>query len=333
VKFYVRKFSFYLITLWAAITLNFLLPRLLPGDPAKIMLAKLTQGRDATPAMIKSIERLLGGTLDGDYDVSLWQQYLEYWGNIFKWDLGVSLTKFPEPVTGLISSALPWTITLVGLATIISFLVGIAGGAWIGWKRGTWVDHIIPGTTLMQSVPYFWLAMLLVFLVGGGFFPTIYGYDVYTYGSGAEWSWGFAFSAIRHGLLPAATIVLSSVGGWLLGMRNMMVSTLSEDYITTAEAKGLRPRRILMAYTVRNAVMPSIAGFAITLGFVVAGSVVMEQVFTYPGVGKLLIQSVQNNDYALMQGVFLVITLSVLVANFLMDMFYGLIDPRARHNA
>lgn len=328
-KFYVRKFSFYLITLWAAITLNFLLPRLLPGDPAKILLAKLSRKGDVTPAMIKSIERLLGGTSDA----SLWDQYIQYWGNILKWDLGVSITKFPEPVTGLIGTALPWTITLVGLATIISFILGIAGGAWIGWKRGTWVDHIIPGTTLMQSVPYFWLAMLLVFLVGGGFFPTIYGYDVFHFGAGPEWSWGFVGSAIRHGLLPAITIVLSSVGGWLLGMRNMMVSTLSEDYITTAEAKGLRPRRILMAYTVRNAVMPSIAGFAITLGFVVAGSVVMEQVFTYPGVGKLLIQSVQNNDYALMQGVFLVITLSVLVANFLMDMFYGLIDPRARHNA
>lgn len=326
-KFYVRKFSFYLITLWAAITLNFLLPRLLPGDPAKILLAKLARAGEVTPTMIRSIERLLGGTSD----LSLWEQYIAYWGNIFSWDLGVSITKFPEPVTGLIASALPWTIILVGVSTIISFVLGIAGGAWIGWKRGTWVDHIIPATTLMQSVPYFWLAMLLVYLVGGGIFPTIYGYDIFTL-DGPEWSWAFVGSAIRHAILPALTIVLSSVGGWLLGMRNMMVSTLSEDYITTAEAKGLRPRRILMNYTVRNAVMPSIAGFAITLGFVVAGSVVMEQVFSYPGVGKLLIQSVQNNDYALMQGVFLVITLSVLVANFLMDMFYGLIDPRARHN-
>lgn len=197
------------------------------------------------------------------------------------------------------------------------------------------MDNIIPATTLMQSVPYFWIAMLLVYFlaVGAGWFPSLWGYDVRAFKAGPEMSWAFVGSVVKHGSLPALTIVISSVGGWLLGMRNMMVSTLAEDYITTAEAKGLKPRRIFMAYAVRNAAMPSFAGFAITLGFVVAGSVVMEQVFTYPGIGKLLIQSVQNSDYSLMQGVFLVITLSVLVANFLMDMFYGLIDPRARHNA
>lgn len=135
---------------------------------------------------------------------------------------------------------------------------------------------------------------------------------------------------LKHALLPAFTIIISAFGGWMLGMRNMMVSTLSEDYIVTAEAKGLRPRRVFMTYAVRNAALPSIAGFGVALGFVVAGSIVMEQVFTYPGIGKLMITAVQGNDYPLMQGVFLVITLAVLSANLLMDLIYGFIDPRVR---
>lgn len=327
-KFYVRRFAFYLITLWFAVSLNFLLPRLLPGDPASILLQKLAKQGEVTPAMIRSVERLLG-TSDGE---SMWSQYVHYLNNIIHWDLGQSISN-PAPVADLIAQALPWTIVLVGLATIISFVLGIVIGAWAGWKRGTWADNVIPATTFMQSVPYFWLALLLVYVfsVTLGWFPIIGGWDSWTF-DGPEATWAFFKDAVWHGILPAVTIIISSVGGWLLGMRNMTVSTLSEDYITTAEAKGLRPSRIFMTYAVRNASIPSVAGFTISLGFVVAGSIVMEQVFTYPGIGRLMIQAVQGNDYALMQGVFLVITLTVLAANFIMDMFYGLIDPRARHN-
>ncbi len=328
-RYYIRRITFYLITLWAAISLNFLIPRLLPGDPVGIMLAKLGRNGEVTPATVKSIQLLLGSSPD----TSMWEQYLAYWGRLFQGDLGISITRYPTPVIELISEALPWTIVLVGLATTLSFVLGVGLGAWIGWKRGTWADHIIPFTTLLQSVPYFWLALLLVFVfsVTLGATPIIGGYDVFTFAQ-PEASWAFLSSAIYHGILPAVTIVLSSVGGWLLGMRNMTVSTLAEDYITTAEAKGLRPRRIFFTYAVRNAALPSIAGFGISLGFVVAGSIVMEQVFSYPGVGKLLIQSVQNNDYALIQGVFLFITVAVLAANFLMDLIYGFIDPRTRHH-
>lgn len=329
-KFYVRRFAFYLATLWFAVTLNFILPRLLPGDPATILLQKLArQGGEVTPAMIRSVELLLG-TSDGS---SVWSQYWSYLGSILRGDLGVSISNYPEQVTTLIGQALPWTLALVGIATVISFVLGVLVGAYVGWKRGTWADHIIPATTFMQSVPYFWLALLLIYIfsVTLGWFPIIGGWDTWTFDN-PEVSFAFLKDAIWHGTLPALTIILSSVGGWLLGMRNMTVSTLSEDYITTAEAKGLRPSRIFMTYAVRNAALPSIAGFTISLGFVVAGSIVMEQVFTYPGLGRLMIQAVQGNDYALMQGVFLVITLTVLAANFIMDMFYGLIDPRARHN-
>lgn len=330
-KFYARRIGFYAITLWATISLNFLLPRLMPGDPADILIAKMQRaGGDVPLATINNIRLLLGS----NNDVPLWQQYFGYWGRMFHGDLGISVTKYPAPVTELIANALPWTLVLVGLSTIISFILGVGIGAWVGWKRGTWVDHLVPATTVLQSIPYFWLALILIsiFSVGLGIFPIFGGYDVFAFPNGPEISWAFLGSAISHGILPAITIVLSSVGGWLLGMRNMMVSTLSEDYIVTAEAKGLKPMRILTAYATRNAAIPSIAGFAITLGFIVAGSIVMEQVFTYPGIGKLMFQAVQNNDYALMQGVFLVITIAVLAANFIMDLVYGFIDPRARHN-
>ncbi|OKL53760.1 peptide ABC transporter permease [Bowdeniella nasicola] len=329
-KYYVRRIVFYLITLWSAVSLNFLLPRLMPGDARQIFIEKLTRrGGEITPAMENSINLVFGSE-----GASMWDQYVRYWGNLFKGDLGVSVTKFPAPVTELIGAALPWTLTLVGLATVISFFLGVSIGAFAGWKRGTAADSLIPGMTLLQSVPYFWLALIFIsiFAVGLGWFPIIGGYSVREYPSGPEFSWGFISSAIYHGLLPAITIIIASVGGWVLGMRNMMVSTMSEDYVVTAEAKGLKNSRIFTWYAVRNAALPSLAGFGITLGFVVAGSIVMEQVFTYPGVGKLMINAVQDKDYALMQGVFLVITVTVLAANFIMDLIYGLIDPRARSN-
>lgn len=331
-RFYARRIVFYLVTLWAAISLNFLLPRLLPGDPAAIMLGKLRRangGRPLSEETVQTITSILGA----EKGTSLWDQYLAYWGRLLQGDLGVSSTRYPAPVGELIASALPWTVILVGVATLISFVLGIVGGAWVGWRRGTWLDHLVPVTTVLQSIPYFWLALVLVavFAVQLGLLPIIGGYDVFEFPAGPEWSWSFLGSAVVHAILPATTIVLSSVGGWLLGMRNMMVSTMSEDYVVTAEAKGLTPRRIRTRYAARNAAIPSLAGFGIALGFVVAGSIVMEQVFSYPGIGKLMIQAVQGLDYALMQGVFLVITLTVLAANFAMELVYGFIDPRARH--
>src|SRR5690606_4037315 len=245
-------------------------------------------------------------------------------------DLGVSVTYFPTPVSQVVGQSLPWTLVLVGLATTFTFILGMALGTLAGWKRGTWLDSLISATTILQSVPCFWLALLFIYVlsVNLGMFPISGGYD-YTLVRPA-FDYPFISNALYYGFLPALTIVLSSLGGWLLGMRNMMVSTLSEDYILTAEAKGLSPRRIMRSYASRNAVLPSVAGFAISLGFVVSGSVITEQVFSYPGLGGRLLGAVQNNDYALMQGVFLFITLAVLGANLVVDLLYGLIDPRTR---
>lgn len=329
-KYYGRRFLFYGITLWVAISINFLLPRLMPGDARTIFIEKLMRrGGEITPATERTIDLIFGGS-----DASMWEQYIQYWGNLFRGDLGVSSSMFPASVSSLIFEALPWTLVLVGTATVISFILGVAIGAFAGWKRGTAADGIIPAMTLLQSLPYFWVALVFIsiFSVSLQWTPIIGGYSIRDYPAGPEMSLEFFQSAIYHAILPAITIIIASVGGWVLGMRNMMVSTLSEDYVTTAEAKGLRKGRIFFWYATRNAALPSIASFGISLGFVVAGSIVMEQVFTYPGVGRLLINAVQAQDYALMQGVFLIITVTVLMANFLMDLLYGFIDPRARSN-
>ncbi|MEO3751993.1 ABC transporter permease [Streptomyces sp. B6B3] len=325
-RYYVRKLGFYLVALWAALTLNFFIPRMMPGNPVDTLLAKLQQrGGSVDPAVRRSYELLLGT----DTGEPLWDQYVSYLGNILRGDLGVSVSAFPEDVTYVISQALPWTITLVGIATLLSFLVGVGLGAVVGWKRGTWLDSLVPATTVLSAVPYFWLALIFILVFSSmlDWFPLQQGYDV-TLMPG--WNPEFIQSAIYHGTLPALTIVVSSVGGWLLGMRNMMVSTMDEDYVLTARAKGLRDRRIMTRYAARNAVLPSVAGFAISLGFVVSGSIITEQVFSYPGIGSKLLQAVENNDYALMQGIFLVITVAVLGANLIVDLLYGLIDPRTR---
>ncbi|NNC12037.1 ABC transporter permease [Planctomonas sp. JC2975] len=325
-RFYLQKIAFYLVALWAAVTLNFLIPRLMPGNPVDIMIAKMgAAGQPITPGTRHALEVELGGSSG-----SLLQQYGDYLVNLLHGNLGISLTNYPEQVTTVIGQALPWTIALIGIATIISFVLGVGLGMLAGWKRGSWLDNLIPVTTMFQAVPYFWLALILVLVFTRviPLFPFAGGYDVTTTTPG--FTLDFIGSAIYYGFLPALTIVISSIGGWMLGMRNMMVSTLSEDYIVTAEAKGLNPRRVRMTYAARNAVLPSLSGFAISLGFVVSGSIVTEQVFSYPGIGQLLFTAVSNDDYALMQGVFLVISLSVLAANLVVDVLYGLIDPRTR---
>ncbi|MDT7783602.1 MAG: peptide/nickel transport system permease protein [Pseudonocardiales bacterium] len=325
-SYYVRKAAFYLAALWAAVTLNFVIPRLLPGNPVDILMAKLQQrGGTVDPAARKAYETLLGTGGGG----SVFREYFAYLGNLLRGELGVSVSAFPAEVSDVIAGSLPWTVVLVGLSTLLSFLLGVGLGAVVGWKRGTWLDSLVPATTVLSAVPYFWLALILVALLstGLGWFPLNGGYDVVL---DPGWSGEFLGSAIYHGILPALTIVISSVGGWLLGMRNMMVSAMSEDYVLTARAKGLKDSRIMIRYAARNAVLPSVAGFAISLGFVVSGSIVTELVFSYPGIGSKLLQAVQNNDYALMQGIFLVITIAVLGANLVVDLLYGLVDTRTR---
>ncbi|WP_214410801.1 ABC transporter permease [Sphaerisporangium fuscum] len=319
-----RKLAFYAVALWAAVTLNFLIPRLIKGNPVDIMLSRV-QGQPMPPEARRALELQFGVSHD-----PLWQQYLGYLGNLLRGRLGLSVTYYPTPVGTVIAQSLPWTLALAGVSLVITVALGLGLGTLAGWRRGGRLDALVPATTFMAAIPYFWLALILLYVLGlgAGLFPLNGGYDY----AGVTMGPNLAFlgSAVYHGALPALTVVVSSVAGWMLGMRNMMVSTMAEDYVVMAEAKGLPPRRVMLAYAARNAVLPSVAGFAVSLGFVVSGLLATEVVFAYPGIGFALLQGVQNADYPLMQGIFLIISLAVLGANLLVDLLYGVIDPRTR---
>lgn len=321
-RFLGSRALFYLFTLWAAITINFFIPRMMKGDAVD---AYLSRNRTVSPEAADALRALLGL----NNDKSLFQQYLDYWALLLRGDLGVSLLHGLRPVAEVIAGALPWTIGLVGFATVVSFVLGTVGGAVIGWRRGSKLDVLIPITTFFSTIPYFWLGLLAiaVFSVNLKWFPIGKAYGV---GMKPELSAEFIAQVIHHGTLPALTIVIASLGGWMLGMRNMMLTVLDEDYITVAQAKGMPDRRVLWRYAARNAVLPQVQSFALSLGFIVGGTIVMEMVFSYPGIGKLLLDATNGKDYALMQGVFLVITISVLVANILADVAYAFLDPRTR---
>ncbi|MFG3603209.1 ABC transporter permease [Micromonospora chersina] len=322
-RFLLQRTAFYLFTAWAAITLNFFIPRLVPGDPVQSLISR-NQGRISADA-IQSLRVLFG--LDSHENI--WQQYLDYWGQLLHGDLGLSFTFFPTPVSTVIGDSLPWTVGLVGITTIISFLLGTALGVGAGWRRGSWVDGLLPATTFLSSIPYFWLGLvaIAVFTGPGSFFPSSGGYEA---GLVPAFDAYFIPSAVKHSVLPAATILVSSMSGWILSMRNMMVTVSSEDYITVAHAKGLSERRVALSYAARNALLPNVSGFALSLGFIVGGTLLVEIVFSYPGLGFQLFQAVGYKDYPLMQGIFLIITISVLVANLLADVAYLLLDPRTR---
>lgn len=323
-RYILRRVGFYLIALWASITINFFIPRLIPGDPVSEMLSK--SSINVTPAMRQALENMLGLP-----HTSLWVQYLDYLQGLFSGNLGISITHFPDTVSSVIATCLPWTLGLVGLASIISFLLGTFLGVLVAWRRESWVDSIAT-TVLMfiSAIPYFWLALLLLLSLGLalGWFPVFGGYDSFTVTIGMTFD--FIGSVIRYGTLPALTIVLSSMAGWLLTMRNSMITTLSEDYVLMAQAKGLTNWRVMLAYAARNAILPSITGFALNIGFVVGGSLLTEIVFSYPGLGFQLLAAVQNLDYSLIQGIFLVIAIAVLISNFLADMAIAWLDPRIR---
>lgn len=326
-SYLVRRLEFFVITLWAALTINFILPRLMPGNPAEAMLVRF-HGR-ASPQAVKTLEVAFG--LHTNENV--FQQYLQYLANTFTGNFGTSVTFFPSSVGRVIMLGLPWTIGLVGMATIIAFVLGTAVGMLSAWKRGGRLDAILPPVFIVISAfPYFWIGLiaLLIFSITLNWFPLGFGYEI---SSSINLSWSFAGEVISHGFLPALTIVITSIGGWILTMRNTMITTLAEDYVKMARAKGLSPMRIMLMYAGRNAILPNLVGFAMSLGFVISGAILVEIVFNYPGVGFMLLQAVQNEDFALMQALFLLITVAVLVAVLVADVLTAWLDPRTREAA
>ena len=319
-----RRFGLYIVAAVVAITLDFFIPRLMPGNAVSAVLAKL-QGTQVTPAALKALETEYG--LNGQGNA--WDQYVRYWGNLLHGNLGVSTNQFPSSVTSVISSGLFWTVGMVGLATLISFTLGTLLGILVAWRRGSWLDSLLQAMTFFQAAPYFFIAILLIagFATGLHWFPALNGYDQTLVTPGLSWS--YIANVLDHAILPALTIVLASAAGWIVGMRNVMVTTMDEDYVLVAQAKGL-PKRRVIAYAARNAILPSVTGFSLAVGFVVSGALLTEIVFSYPGIGFILQQAVLNRDFPVLQGVFLIITFAVLAANLIADLVYVLLDPRTR---
>ncbi|MFJ4828890.1 ABC transporter permease [Streptomyces sp. NPDC088747] len=321
-----KRLGFYLIAAWSAVTLNFLLPRLMTGDATGAIVQQMQQKNGGTvpPETVAAISKLFG-----EKDSGLLVQYGHYLSELAHGNLGLSLTNFPTPVSQLIGSALPWTLLLVGASTVLAFLFGTLLGALCGWRSGSRMDSVLsPLSTFFSSVPYFWVALfaLWYFAFRLGWFPLSGGADPNTApGSPAYW-----LSTLHYGLLPALTMVFSGFGGWLLGMRNMTLTTTSEDYVLLGRAKGLSRSRVLFRYSARNALLPTFTSFALAIGSVIGGAVVTETVFGYPGMGSLLAGAVGNRDLPLMQGILLFTTLAVLIANFVADSVYVLLDPRTR---
>ncbi len=321
-KFLLRRLALLLLTGWAAITLNFVLPRLMPGDPIEAMLARY-QGR-LDPRTVSALKIEFGlNSHQGPLS-----EYFTYIGHTLTGNLGTSITYFPTSVASIIGSALPWTLGLVGFSIVVAFCIGTALGAAAGWRRGSRLDtFVVPFGVMLSAMPVFWVSLLALYFLAFrlGWFPVAGGI-----GTSQTVSISGIGSIISHAALPAMTLTLVSLGSWVLLMRNNTVSVLGEDFIKFGRAKGLPERVVAYRYAARNAILPNFTAFALALGFVVAGAIFTESVFSYPGIAYYLLQAVLSLDYPLMQGIFLVIVVAVLCANFLADLLYVFLDPRIR---
>lgn len=318
-----QRLGFYGIAIFLALCINFFIPRLMPGDPMSMIFARF-QGQ-MSPEAISALRDAMGFT-----DAPLPTQFMHYLGSILQGNFGVSTSLFPSKVGDVIWQSLGWTILLAGISLMVSFSIGTVLGALAAWRRGGFIDrYLTPALIFVGSFPYFWLAMLLVYSFAYVFewFPIGHAYSD---GLKPSWTPTFIADVMRHLFLPALSIILATVGGWILSMRNAMIAVLGSEFINLAHAKGLSDRVVLVRYAMRNALLPNITGLGMALGYVLAGSMLTEIVFSYPGQGYLLVQAVRNQDYPLMQGLFFCITLAVLLANWLVDLAYYWLDPRTR---
>ena len=263
-------------------------------------------------------------------DQPLWGQYLNYLHDVFTFDFGQSITQYPARVSSLIGAAMPWTLGLMVTTTLISFVLGTLLGAAAAWRRDNRILQILsPLMMVFSAIPFYLVGLMLIYFLAAKleWFPLSGGYGIVSI---PDWSWDFAFEVLYHSLLPALSIIIASIGTWAIGMRGMMVTVEGEDYMTFAEAKGLRPGRLFFRYGVRNAILPQVTALALYFGQVVTGAVLVEIVFSYPGVGSLLLDSIKLYDFPTIYGIVFILTLTVALSMLLVDLLYPLLDPRVR---
>ncbi|GAA3537712.1 ABC transporter permease [Nonomuraea rosea] len=321
-RYFGRKLLIYGLTFFVAVTVNWMIPRFMPGDPVASMVARASVAKpEAVEAMRVYYNSLFG------FDQPLWQQYVNFWGALFTGDFGISIWLFPTPVTTVIMNAVPYTLALIIPSVLLSWVVGNRFGAYAA-RRKLLDNTVLPLGYVLTAMPYMWLAVLLAWSLGviADLFPVAGGYS---FSMRPNWSLTFALDLVHHWALPFLSLFLVALGGWAIGMRNMIIYELESDYSNYLAALGA-PARLIRRYAFRNAVLPQITGLALQLGVLVAGALVTEIVFAYPGLGSLILKAIQNKDFFLLQGTFLFIVLGVLIANFIIDVVYVVVDPRTR---
>lgn len=326
IRYVIGRLITFLVIIWVAATINFVVPRLSSVDPVREqMLQAVAVGGSSAQSMedvIASYDRKFG------LDQPLWKQYIRYLGDMATFNFGPSIARYPASVNGMIRNALPWTLVLVTMTTLISFALGNVFGALLAWPRSPkWLQLLALPVLLLSAIPFYLLGLALIYIFAFHWriLPLGGGYDI---GSTPSWSFGFAGQAVRHSILPAFSIMLASLGFWALGMRAMMVTVQGEDFVTLAEAKGLRPRNIFFHYAFRNALLPQVTALALALGQVVSGVVLVEVVFGYPGVGGLLYQSIRTFDYTVIYGLTFLVIVTIGIATLVLDLLLPKLDPR-----
>ncbi len=327
-RYLLERFTILVATVFISVTIVFFVPHLVPGSPLSAVFSKLAAvgGSLNAPELVEEYSRLFG------LDRSLWEQYVSFLRELARGNLGYSISSFPSHASDLLRSALPWTIGLLMVTTLVSWILGSLIGAVVGWRGGKsrFFQALVPAALVLYTIPYYILAIILVFFFAFHWriFPLSGAHSV---GLRPELSLDFTLDVLRHAVLPALSIILVSLGWWFLSMRSLITSLKGEDYILQAEAKGLTDRRILWGYAFRNALLPQTTGLAISLGHIVGGALITEVIFAYPGLGWLVYNSIKSLDFPVIQGSVLLIVLSVALANFVIDIAYPLIDPRIRY--
>lgn len=331
VTYLLKRVGLFLLVVWLGVTINFFLPRLAPGDPIQEYLGQLAQQGmfvgDPSAGFVEEYRAKFG------LDKPMWQQYINYWIDVSQFNFGLSVTDYPVEVTRVIRAALPWTLGLLTTATMIGFVLGTLFGALMVAAPGPW-KRLLAWTTplvmIVHSIPYFLLGIVLialfaftwaVFPLGGG----------YTLGESPEFSLNGLFTIVKHAFLPALSLVAVAAGGWAIVMRSMIVIVQGEDYVQMSRAMGLKPWRVFYTYQVRNALLPQITFLALSLGFIVSGSALVEVVFVYPGIGTILLDAITVKDLPLLQLILLVVIVVVTLFLILLDIIYPILDPRIRH--
>lgn len=322
--YFLRRLSFYLVALLVAATLNFIIPRAMPGDPVTMMFANASV--QVTPERIAAMKELLG-FVDGP----IYIQYLSYIKNILSWELGTSIQFYPLSVNSLLGGAFGWSLFLAGTAVVLSFSIASVLGIFAAWKRGSRYDAFVtPGTLIIQAIPQMVIAMLALFIfaIGLKWFPSGY---AYTPGIVPDWtSWEFLKDVGYHAILPLFCATIVQIGGFLVNMRNNMINLLAEDYITMAKGKGLSENRVVFNYAARNALLPSVTALSMSLGMAIGGQLIIEMIFNYPGLGTVLLNAIHARDYQVLQGQLIIMTMFMLCFNLMADMLYMILDPRLR---